>query len=290
MKKQTETRIIRKTAGIAAAVICSGCIVMSALADTTETSEPYADGPTSNLWLSVVELPSQARISVTVPTNYGFAVVGSVETGDTGPVTSSDGTILLSNVRVEVTRPGSGSGDTDGEYTITTVGLPQVPVENYSTDVREEHLGEDNPPREGMPVEIKPYVVEVPDMLLNNVTKQHYWKPVETDPTGERDLFKRYRMGLDGKWFENKGSISDGKNSYDAYFLGENLPLAAPPDVPVNGWNAGGTAKVPYRTYFDVDVQVGGIRNQYNQVEQSVKVGKIGWEIIPGELPEPGTP
>lgn len=290
MKKSIETRVIRKTAGIAAAVICCSSIAMSALADTTAGSEPYADGPASSLWLSVVELPSQARISVTIPTNYGFAVVGSVETGAVGAVTSADGNILLSNVRVKVTKPSGGNGAADGEYIITTEGLPQVPVENYSTDVREENLGEDNPPREGLPVEVKPYVVEVPDMVLDNVTKQHYWKPVETDPTGDRDLFKRYRIGLNGKWFDNKGSISDGKKNYDACFPGENLSLAAPPDVQTNGWNASGTAKVPYRTYFDVDVQVGGVQNQYNQVEQSVKVGKIGWEIIPGKLPEAGTP
>lgn len=282
MKKNTYRKIVQA----AAAVICSGCITMSALADDPAGPVPYTDGPSSNLWLSVVELPSQARISVTVPTSYGFAVVGSVESSDTGAVTSADGTILLSNVRVEVTSPSSGGGAADGAYTITTVGLPRAPLENRSTDVREEDLDKPNPPRVGLSVEVKPYVVETPDTVLGNVTRQHYWKPTGTDPTGDSGMFKRYRMGLDGAWFETAGTISDGKKNYDAYFLERNLSLPAPPDVPVNGWSAAGTAKVPSISYFDVDVQIGGIRNQYNQVEQSVKVGQIGWEIIPGELPE----
>lgn len=278
-------KVYKKVAGVAAVVLCSGCITMSALATGGDPpTAAYDDGPTSNLWLSVVELPSQARLSVTVPVSYGFAVVGTVDSNDTSRVSSEDGTILLSNVRVKVTKP-SEAGVSKGEYTITTTGMPQVPFNNYSTDVREEHMSEANPPREGLAVEIKPYIVEEPDTVIGMVTKQHYWKPVGDDPTGDPALFKRYRMGLEGKWFDTKGNISDGKEVYDAFFLSENLPLEAPPDVQTNGWNASGTAKVPSITAFDVDVQVGGTRNQYSQIEQSVKIGVIGWEIIPGELP-----
>lgn len=280
MKKIT----YRRMAGAAAVVLCSGCLAMSALADDPSAPAPYEDGPTSNLWLSVVELPSQARLSVTAPVSYGFAVVGTVEPADNARVSSEDGTVLLSNVRVEVTRP-SDTGASNGEYTITTVGLPQVPLRNYSTDVREEHMDEANPAREGLPVEIRPYIVEEPEFMLNDVAKLHYWKPIGTDPTGDAALFKRYRMGIDGKWFDTPGKVTDGKDLFDAFFLDTNLALPAPPDVAGNGWNADGAAKVPSITAFDVDVQVGGTRNQYNQVEQSVKVGEIGWEIIPGELP-----
>lgn len=286
MKKKT----YQKMMGAAAVFLCSGCLAISAMADNPKASAPYEEGPVSNLWMSVVELPSQARVSVTVPVSYGFAVVGSVDSSANGAVKSSDGTVLLSNVRVQVTKPSSGNGLADGEYTITTVGLPQVPLRNYSTDERGEAADGSNPVREGIPVEIKPYVTETPETLIGSVVKLHHWKPIETDPTGDTALFKRYRMGLDGKWFDTPGKITAGNKVLDAYFLGGKLSLEAPPDVPVNGWNAGGTAKVPYVGYFDVDVQVGGVQNQYNQVEQSVKVGQIGWEIIPGKLPGTAAP
>lgn len=279
-----KSKTYRKTVQAAAALICSGSIAISALADSPAASEPYVDGPTSNLWLSVVELPSQARISVTVPTSYGFAVVGSVNSADNGAVTSQNGTVLLSNVRVEVT--SSADGTEDGAYTITEEGLPEVTLENRSTDVRDEYLDQPEPPREGLPVEVQPYVVEIPDTLLDGVTGQHHWKPIGADPTGDRQMFKRYRMGIAGKWFEAEGTVTDGKKNYDAYFLNGKLPLPAPPDVQTGGWTTGGAAKEPSISHFDVDVQVGGVQNQYDQVEQSVKIGQIGWEIIPGELPE----
>lgn len=277
-------QIYKKMMGAAAAVLCSVWMTISVLADDPPRAATYDEGPTSNLWLSVVELQSEARLSVTVPVSYGFAVVGTVDTADDKPVTSADGMILLSNVRVEVTDP-SDPDKSNGKYTITTTGNAQVTVNNYSTDVRIGNLGVPNPPREGLPVEIKAYVVETPDTLLEVMTGQHYWKPIEIDPTGQPDLFKRYRMGVDGKYFDTPGTINDGKKDYDAYFQGENLSLPAPPDVLENGWNASGIARVPAVTAFKVDVQVGGTRGQYHQVEQSVMVGKIGWEIIPGELP-----
>lgn len=269
----------RRTIGIAACVLCVGCVYMSVLAG--EAAD--ADGPVSNVWLSVVELPTQARISVTLPTSYGFAVVGSVEDGDNGPVTSDNGKVLLSNVRVEVTEPSTLA--TPGQYRINTVGLPQLSLENYSTDVRGEHAAEENPEREGLPVEVRPYIIEIPEALLNGVTQTHHWKPIEIDPTGDQTLFKRYRMGIGKKWLDTLGSVIAEGKTVPAYFMGGSLELPAPPDVPGNGWTAGGLAKAPSISAFDVDVQVGGVQNQYTQVEQSLKVGEIGWQITPGTLP-----
>ena len=41
---------------------------------------------------------------------------------------------------------------------------------------------------------------------------------------------------------------------------------------------------MPSETEIAYDVQVGGTQNQYKQVEQSVKVGEIIWEITPVPL------
>ena len=69
----------------------------------------------------------------------------------------------------------------------------------------------------------------------------------------------------------------------DVYRLNGKLRLSAP-DVATYGLTEGGTAKVAADTEFTMDVQVGGIQSQYRQVEESVKVGEIIWEITPVPL------
>lgn len=268
------SRNYRRAAGIAAGILCSSYFCLSV----------WAEGPSSNVWLDVVSVETEARISVGVPLSYGFAVVGSVESGDDGPVTSENGRLLLSNVRVEVTDPKTG------EYTIQVTGEREVPLKNYSTDVREEDLGSDNPERVGLPVSVRPYIREVPTTIINGITREHHWKPVKDEPQGVPEDFKKYRMGLNGEYFSEEGSIRDDSDSVTVYRLESELELEAPSNVEENGWTAGGLALIPSVTYVPVDVQVGGIQNQYKQVEQSVKVGAINWEITPGTLPDKTTP
>lgn len=264
----------RKAAGLAAGILCSGCFCLSVL----------AEGPFTNVWLDVVQVETAARISVGVPMSYGFAVVGSVEDTDSGPVTSENGKLLLSNVRVVVTDPETG------EYAIQVTGERAVPLKNYSTDVREENLGEDNPEREGLPVSVHPYIKEVPDTFINNMLTKHHWKPVAGEPQGVEEDFKKYRMGLNEAYFSDEEIINDDSGPVTVYWLESDFELEAPSNVAENGWTAGGLALIPSVSYVPVAVQVGGVQNQYKQVEQSVKVGTINWEITPGTLPEEATP
>lgn len=254
----------------ACAVFASG-LCFSAFAGSANNM-----GPTTNVWIDVVELSSEARISVTVPFSYGFAVLGTTET-DTAvaneAISVANGNLYLPNVRVNVSTPSS-AGTAEYQLNYGTI----VPVKNYSTDVREENIDQTDPVREGLPVELRPYIVDSGET-------GHFWKISSVQPTSNGEDFKKYRMVLDGKPFsvESKRNI-DGTLT-PVVEISDNIALPAPPDVPINGHTAGGAASIPSETYVPVDVEIGGRRGQYHQVEQSVNVAQIYWEVIPGELP-----
>ncbi|MGL5437024.1 MAG: hypothetical protein ACRDBO_16880 [Lachnospiraceae bacterium] len=266
--KRRQTKV-----GTAVCLMCTGFLCFSV----------FAEGPSTNVWIDVVEESTEARISVTVPASYGFVVKGSTALADSNPVSVSDGNLLLSNYRVTVSSPsatlGSGSSPGNSVYQLEMVGSgAAVPVRNYSTDVREENLNLTNPPREGLPVSIRPHLVEETD------TK--YWQAVGTEPASVSTDFKKYQMVLAGQPLSEAVQIVIDGVAYDAFRTVSDIDLAAPPDVPTYGYTAAGTAIIPSETYLSVDVKVGGVQNQYKQVEQSAKVGTIYWKIIPGELPD----
>jgi len=279
-RRQWTTKDIMK--GIVTVLICTGVLCFSILAEEES-------GPTSNVWLDVIQVPTQARISVTVPLSYGFAVIGSVESSAENPVSVADGNLLLPNVRVVVTEPSGTLPGAAGsaEYAIQTVSEASIPIRNYSTDVRDGDEDKEPLPREGLPVEARPYMVSVPDSTYG----PHHWQPSKTDPTWDgmstETNFKKFQMILDGLAFSVEGQkyIEDFNAIKDVLLLNGTFALAAPPDVPLYGYTSAGTAQVPSQKYLSVDVKVGGRQNQYKQVEESVKVGAIYWDIIPGELP-----
>lgn len=266
----------------AVGLICVISLRFSALA---------SEGPTSNVWLSVTQIPSEARVSVTVPLAYGFVVRGSVDSGDTYPVSVENGNLLVPNVKVFVSVPsGSGAGTT-AEYELQTISEDTIPLLNYSTDVREEHLDEENPPREGLPVELKPFIAS----NESDSGKTHHWKVVSYDPTWDGASsptnFKEYQMLIDNVAFSDPGqmtiSYEDGSTELkDVFWYADIIALSPPEDVLTNGYTAAGTAHIPSETYVTVGVKTGGMQNEYKQVEESLKVGAIFWQVIPGELSE----
>ena len=278
--RQWKTKAVMK--GIVIVLICTGFLCFSVLAEEES-------GPTSNVWLDVIQMPTQAQISVTVPLSYGFAVIGSVNSNDKNPVSKENGNLLLPNVRVVVTTP-SGTSGVNAEYAIQTVSGSSIPIRNYSTDVRDEYADEELPPREGLPVEVKPYMVAFQD----SSGPTHHWQPASADPTwdgtaGTEDAaklnFKKFQMLLDNLAFSVAGQKSIDSTVKDVFWLEDFITLDAPPNVADYGYTSAGTAQVPSEKYISVQVRVGGIQNQYKQVEDSVKVGAIYWEVIPGELP-----
>lgn len=266
----------------AVGLACMSCLCFSALA---------SEGPASNVWLSVTQIPSEARVSVTVPLAYGFVVRGSVDSNDTYPVSVENGNLIVPNAKVYVSVPsGSGAGTT-AEFELQTISEHTIPLLNYSTDVREEHLEEENPPREGLPVELKPFIAGND----SDEGKTHYWRAVGYDPTWDRTSsqtnFKEYQMRIDHVAFSDPGQVTisyeDGSTELkDVFWYADKIALNPPEDVPANGYTAAGTAHIPSETYVTVDVKTGGMQNEYKQVEESLKVGAIFWQVIPGELSE----
>lgn len=281
MKFMTEWNYKRKIkAGAGVFLLSTGFLCFSA----------FADGPSSNVWLDVVRTPTEARISVTVPLCYGFAVIGSVDSGDIKPVSVENGNLMLSNVKVVVSSPSDALPGASGEseFSIETIAAPAVPIENYSTDVRDESQEQEELKREGLPVSLSPYMLAIPEGEIPIIGKiQHHWKPSASEPGDIKEDFKKFRMELDDKPFSVEEKLTVEGDILDIIRLNGLIELAAPPDVLTNGYTVAGTAHIPSKTYPRITIKVGGIQNQYRQVEESLKVGKIVWEIIPGVLPQP---
>ncbi|GLC80983.1 hypothetical protein [Lacrimispora brassicae] len=267
---------------MAVGFVCMGCLCFSASA---------SEGPASNVWLSVTQIPSEARVSVTVPLAYGFVVRGSVDISDTYPVSLENGNLIVPNVKVHVSVPSDSGTGTTAEFELQTISEHTIPILNYSTDVREEHLEEENPPREGLPVELKPFIAGYD----SDEGKTHYWKAVGYDPTWDgassQTNFKEYQMLIDNVAFSDPGqvTISYEDNSTelkDVFWYADKIALSAPEGVLTNGYTAAGTAHTPSTTYVSVGVKAGGMQSEYKQVEESLKVGAIFWQVIPGELSE----
>ncbi len=263
-------------------LICMGSLRFSALA---------SEGPASNVWLSVTQIPSEARVAVTVPLAYGFVVRGSVDSNDTNPVSVEDGNLIVPNVKVHVSVPSDSGSGTKAEFELQTITEHAIPIRNYSTDVREEHMEEENPPREGLPVVLKPFIAGYD----SDEGKTHYWKVVEDDPTWDRisspTRFKEYQMLMDHVAFSDPGEVTisyeDGNTALKSVlWYDSTIALNAPEDVQTHGYTAAGTALIPSEKYVTVDVKVGGRQDEYSQVEESLKVGAVFWQVIPGELPE----
>lgn len=249
-----------------AGLLCTGCLCFSALA---------SEDPASNVWLSVIEIQSDARVSVTVPLAYGFVVRGSVDPSDTNPVSVDNGNLIVPNAKVHVTvRSGIGL---PAKYELQTISEQSIPIQNYSTDVREEEMDNENPLREGLPVELKPFI-------SGYGSDTHHWKVVGYDPTWDEistlTHFKEYQMGIDNYIFSDSDGINDG------LWLNGTIALEAPEDVQTYGYTAAGTALIPSAKYVTIGVKAGGMQSEYKQVEESLKVGSIFWQIIPGKLPE----
>lgn len=255
MKKIRINSLKGKLVG-AVSVLCAGLFTTAAL----------ASGPATDVYLDAATPPSQAHISVTVPLNCGFAVVGDVDPSNATPVSSQNGNLLLSNVRVEVLDPSSQQSD----YEVQVTGSNQLLLRNYSTDVVEEGADTEEAKRYGLPVKINAYM-EIP----KNLAASYYWQPVATAPGTAQEDFKKYQMLLDGNAFDL--ADADGGKIH----MTQQISLEAPPDVEGNGYTTGGSANVPSEKYLEVDARIGATAGQYRQVEQSVKVGKIVWVIEP---------
>lgn len=280
--KANRKRWRNQRTGAAAVLISIGVCLFSS----------FAGGPSTNVWLTVVAPSVEDRISVSVPTAMGFIVNGSLDASMTGGVSSAVGTVLLPNLRVDVrtgsnsydvNNPGSGSVD----YQIGVVSDGSFPIRNFSTETVID--GDGNViSRTGAGVKLSPVVLKIPETSMG---KEHYWQPKAEKPEAVEADFKHYRIFLDGVSFSvdkdaNQNLLTlpvtdtDGtKADQPVIALAEPIYLAAPPEIDIHGYTAAGSANVPTEKYLTVDVEVGGKRNQYKQIEESVKASAILWLI-----------
>lgn len=235
--------------------------------------------PFSNVWLEVIDRPSQDRISVTVPMACGFVVVGSEDETNAEPISAGEGTLLLPNLRVE---------DADGNPTLEDTG--NLMIKNYSTTVAEDVTSGPEAVRTGLPVRLAAYMEEEPGAAGSST-----WMLSQVSPASDDAGKRRYRLSLYGAAFaaedapegfgggEADGGQTpgeDGGNGDGARFWMDGIiSLEAPPDVETNGCTAGGTANLPWEQEVALGAEVGGTRGDYSQVENSVKVGRIHWRI-----------
>lgn len=249
---------------VLSAVLGAALFAVSSVSAAAQT----ADGPGTDVWVSVVPRPTQERISVTLPAVVAFVVNGTADTSDQTAVSMENGTILLPNVKVE-------AAENKKSYTLVLEGSSTLVVRNYSTDVPEENRDDASPPRVGIGVTLTGTVQQTEQSKAEDAQ----WTPVGVTPPATEDGFKQYLLSLDGNQF-NK-TVSGG------FEMEKGIEIGAPPAAE-SGWTAGGMSRAPFEQEVKLGVQVGGTRGMYNQAETSVKAAKIIWKIK--SIPLQGTP
>lgn len=254
--------------------LCAGS-VLPALAATGGGSTTTESG--TDIYAGITIDDPDAKIKVEVPTLFAFVVNGTVDSNDNGVVKSqitlddvndnspagTQAAILLPNVKVAVDVPQTGNST----YALQVVGDGNMKFTNYSTKHSDAAGAVNN--REGLSVSIL-------GSIRNEGTdrSRNYWRHVNNANTLAADTngFKRYTLEIDGIKFSTA-------NLDGSFEMGSLLVLDAPSlannnlDTTTNFAIAGELHEATFNVY------VGGQRSQYNQVEQSAKVGTIVWTV-----------
>lgn len=253
---------------VATGVLCASMVV-PAMADTNGGAVPTLDG--TDVYAGITLEDPDAKIKVEVPTLFAFVVNGSVTT-DASAVKSAvtdpagDANILLPNIKVKVDTPSTATGG-DGVYHLETEASGNWKFVNYSTKASTAATAVDD--REGLEVGIS-------GSIKNEGTEvsRNYWTHIADADTKAADkaAFKQYTLEVNGTKFDTVET--DG-----SFAMAAPIKLDAP-DLTVGGVDATTKyAMVGKEIDTTFNVYVGGQRDQYNQVEESAKVGTIVWTI-----------
>lgn len=258
----------RKLISVMATGILCASMVVPAMADTAGGAVPTLDG--TDVYAGITLDDPDAKIKVEVPTLFAFVVNGSVN-ADTSAVesviTNPDGPadILLPNIKVKVDTPSGAAGDV-GVYHLETEASGNWKFVNYSTKA-----GNQVDNRDGLEVKIS-------GSIKNEGTdvSRNYWTHVSNADTaavsGQTAGFKKYTLAVNGEKFSTV-------NTDGSFAMANPITLAAP-DLTAGGVDATTKyAKVGKELDTTFNVYVGGQKGQYNQVEESAKVGTIVWTI-----------
>ena len=230
-------------------------------------------GPSQNIWLDVAKKDYSPRISVTVPTTFAFVVNGTLDAGSRVKISVDNGTLLLPNIVVNVLDHDNPASD----YEIGVVGDSRLWVKNYSTQTADQDAdGNENynpAVRQGKAVRLNACV----EGIENPGEEQGYWKAAAEDSklTTDQGNYKNFRVSLTD---ESSSYIFNSPDTADkSIWLDQEISLQAP--LNKEGFTPSGTANKPYEKELKLGVEVGGYRGQYSQIEESVKAGKIIWQV-----------
>lgn len=242
---------------LTAAALCMSMTIPAMAATTNSGGEVVTVPGGTDVFAGVVvddETNADARIRVTVPTVFAFVVNGTLDAAKlNNPLSSADGTILLPNVKVNVLDPTSNNSD----YEIAVEQDSTMTFTNYST---KEKTGGG---REGIPVNLTGSIEN-----KGSDKDRNYWKH-----SANAQGFKEFTLSLESQKF-NKAA---GANTFEM----ANAVVLAAPDVSdaANVDTTTKLAKTGAAKDLAFEVQVGGKRGDYKQIEQSAKVGTIVWTV-----------
>lgn len=219
-----------------------------------------------------------AKIKIEVPSLFAFVVHGVVDATDTSAVTSSNGFVLLPNVKVKVSAHSNlvddpaGSGNT-AVYHTEVEGDGRMVFKNYST-------WEDpaDGVRKGMSVTVNGTIQNEGTAISRNHW-EHVYNADDGSVQGATAGFKKYTIAIDGAKFD-QAVITGGLTMATPISLSApNLDIGGAPGSFANMNSTTKLATVGEEKEVAFNVFVGGQRNQYKQVEQSAKIGTIVWTV-----------
>lgn len=237
-------------------------------------SEGTAGGGTGNIggtvpadngtevWAGVAVDAPDMRIKVTVPTLFAFVVNGSIDSAEEStPILKGNGSLLLPNVKVVGGATGSEAA-ADDTYQIATEGESTLQFENFSTK-----YNDTTSQYEGLQVELRGSIRNE-----GSAESRNGWTHVGATPdTTKGEDVKNYHLKVNEIDFESQ---TDG-----SFGMSTGVTLAAP-DVSNGNLNEEtNLAKTGVVVDANFDVEVGGTRGDYKQVEESAKIGTISWEV-----------
>ena len=118
--------------------------------------------------------------------------------------------------------------------------------------------------RVGLPLEVTGHVQN-----QGTPASRNHWEHIGVTPTAMADDFKKYRLIVDGKNFDQEDGLGN-------FAMDGSIFLAAPA---ATGFDTNNLTTTPTTKRLDFDAKVGGTEEMYEQIRRSAKLGTIVWSI-----------
>ena len=282
-----EMKMKKRLLAVALTGVIGASMVIPAMAATSGGVAQSSAGST-DIIAGVMVDDEDMKLKVEVPTTFAFVVNGTVGTqGKSDAITVESGGLLLPNVKVKVDKPSTGEDTKDGTYHLEIGELGNWKFTNYSTRIKRESgdEGKFDPATDRVGV-----AVDVWGAVQNEGTpsSRNYWNHVATGASGEAG-FKQYTLSVKSDKVVAKGAANSETGAEETVKFAtaqDDGTLAMPKAIRVPAPDA--TAGVDKVTKYALagaeadatfNVEVGGVRGNYTQVEESAKVGTVIWTI-----------